>query len=267
MRLPHRGTGRARRIPLLALALAVAAVVGVTAVALGSPAPSQPTPPEAGAAQLAVFSQAATPADALPSLFANQLQAWDGWASPELASARMVSASDGQSAYVVPTATGGICVINTNEAFCNPADHSAGASAVDLCSPTLPLGQMEVEWLLPDNSTNVHLAMSDGTEVQFPSGDNVYVTRLPLSATSPVPSSVDWTSGGQASQVSLPIPADAQTAQCEHVAPATAASAQEHRRSLPKPELAIDHHSLRMSGRHSQSSTLTPNAPSLLNTR
>lgn len=255
MRRPHLGFGRARRVPVLAVAIAAAAVVGVTAVALGSTSPAQPTPPTAGAAQLAVFSRASTAGDALPTSFANQLQAWDGSASPELANARHVTASNGESAYVVPTATGGICVINTNEAFCSPADHSAGASVVDLCSPTLPLGQMEVEWLMPDNSTDVHLTMSDGSEIQFPSGDNVYITQLPLNSTSPLPSSVDWSSGGQSSQVSMPVPADARTAGCDHPSP-TASAARAHRRRRAKVQFMVDHHLHRMGNRPRRASSL-----------
>lgn len=255
MKLPHPGFRRARRVPVLTVAFAAAAVVGVTAVALGSTSPAQPTPPTGGAAQLAVLSTPSTAADALPTSFANQLQAWDSSASPEVANSRRVTASDGQSAYVVPTATGGICVINTNEAFCSPAEHSAGASVVDLCSPSLPSGQMQVEWLLPDNSTNVHLTMSDGSEIGFPSGDNVYITQLPLNSTSPLPSQVDWTSAGQSSEVSMPVPGDARTAGCEHPSP-DASAAGTHSRRAAKVQFMVDHHTLRMGRRPRRVSTL-----------
>jgi hypothetical protein len=260
MRGPLRRIRPAERIPLVALGVAAAVVIGVSAVAFGSSAPPQPTPPEAGGAQLAVFSRPATPTDSLPSLFANQLQAWDSSASPELAQSRRVTASDGQSAYVVPTASGGICVVNANESFCSPADHSAGASAVDLCSPSLPLGQMEVEWLLPDAASNVYLTMSDGSQVNFPFGNNVYITRLPLNATSPVPSAVVWTAGGQVSQVSMPVPANAQTEQCEHPSPTAAASTRERRRSSPKVQFKVEHHLVRLSG-SGRPATPKPTAP------
>jgi hypothetical protein len=69
----------------------------------------------------------------------------------------------------VPTREG-VCVINTNEELCTPAASLPGATTLDLCSPTLPTGKLEIEWLLPDRVTHVTPGMSNGTKVNFVSG-------------------------------------------------------------------------------------------------
>jgi hypothetical protein len=246
----RRDTRSRQRMSGLAVTGAAAIVIGITAVASGSTTQPQPTPPSAGAgaAQLAVLARPASPADTLPAAFGAQLQAWDGSVSPQLASSRHVIASDGQSSYLVPTSDGSVCVINTNENFCSPAARSAGASAVDLCSPSLPLGEMEIEWLLPDHATNVHLSMSDGSSVSFPPGNNVYITRLPLTPSSPVPSSVDWWSGGQANHVATPLPPDARTATCEHPTTPAASSARLRRKQHRRAWTVTDRHPKHLPG-------------------
>jgi hypothetical protein len=72
------------------------------------------------------------------------LQSGHRQARPDVAGARKVAASDGQAAYLVP-ANGGACVINANAALCAQAADLPGTDGVDLCSPTLPKGQIEME--------------------------------------------------------------------------------------------------------------------------
>lgn len=168
------------------------------------------------ASQLSVFNAPATSADALPSNFSGALQAQDSGVQPNVANARKVIASDGQASYLVPSAQA-ICAVNTNEAFCTPTALLPGAAVVDLCSPTLPIGQLELEWLLPDGATNVALGMSDGTTSSFASGANVYIARLPFNGQSPIPKTIEWNdSNGQHHSVETPIPSGAQGQTCMH---------------------------------------------------
>lgn len=199
------------------LAALVLVVVGGTGTALALS--SQSAAPEAapGGSQPRVFDRPQTSADVVPAAFGQQLQSEYASIGPAVANARRVTANDGQTAYLMPAQGGGVCFINTNESLCASSDHSAGAAAVDLCSPTLPLGQLEIEWLLPDGATNVALGMSNGTSTGFASGFNIYIARLPLNTQSPVPSTINWDSpGGQRSSVKAPIPSDAQTQSCMH---------------------------------------------------
>lgn len=159
------------------------------------------------AAELSVFSRPANGTDALPPAESAALAQEFSSESPDASNARTVTASNGLAVHLVP-ATTGLCVINTNEQFCTPtAQHLPGAAAVDLCSPTLPAGQLELEWLLPDGATNVRLGMSDQTAQAFGSGYNVYIVRLPFSTSSATPTTIQWQDrAGQAHSVPTPIP-------------------------------------------------------------
>lgn len=207
------------RALVLALVVAVAGAAGV-ATALASNDHVQSRAATAGvnpsvSAQLSVFNRTPTAADSLPVTFSGQLQGQAG-SSPDFGDARRVIADDGQAAYLVP-AQGGVCVTNANEAFCSSAAALGGAAAVDLCSPDLPLGRLELEWLLPDGASNVALGMSDGSTKPFDPGYNVYIARLPLTTTSPVPTTIQWTdAAGQRQSVSTPIPAGVQGQACMH---------------------------------------------------
>jgi hypothetical protein len=111
----------------------------------------------------------------------------------------------------------GACVVNVNEQFCAPTASLAGSMVADICSPTLPAGQLEVEWLLPDDATNVALLMSDETTRSYPAGDNVYITRLPLNPQSPIPTAIQWTDpAGQHHTIPSVVPVGAQNANCAH---------------------------------------------------
>ena len=132
-------------------------------------------------------------------------------ARPNVADSRRVKASDGQVAYLVP-ANRGACVINANEAFCSQAASLPGADALDLCSPTLPKGRIEIEWLLPDRATKVALGMTDGTARSFAPGFNVYITRLPINR--PLPKTIQWDAGGLHHAVSAGVPSGVQSLGC-----------------------------------------------------
>lgn len=165
------------------------------------------------ASQLSVFSRPQTSADALPAAFRGELQQAYAGEQPAVGDARRVKASDGQTTYLVPT-KGGACVINTNESLCSPAATLPGAATVDLCSPTLPQGQLEIEWLLPDGATHVALSNANGTATRFAPSYNVYIARLPLSG--PQPQTIEWDAEGQHHSASAGVPSDAQSQTCAH---------------------------------------------------
>jgi hypothetical protein len=177
------------------------------------PASPSPTIDPAVAAQLSVFKRAHTTADALPAAFAAALRQSFAGERPDVADARRVRASDGQAAYLVPS-SGGVCVINANEAFCTPAASLPGAQVADLCSPTLPKGQLEIEWLLPDGTSNVAVGMANGTTTRFAPGLNVYIARFPIKG--PVPRTVEWNAGQHHHSSSTPVPSDVHSQKCAH---------------------------------------------------
>lgn len=164
------------------------------------------------ASQLSVFRRPQTSTDALPAAFRAALKLHNS-EQPAVGGARQVKASDGQAAFLVPTKAGA-CVINTNESLCSPAAMLPGAVTVDLCSPTLPQGQLEIEWLLPDHATHVALSMANGTATRFASGYNVYITRLPISG--PQPQTITWDAQGQHHSVNAGVPSDAPSQACAH---------------------------------------------------
>jgi hypothetical protein len=99
----------------------------------------------------------------------------------------------------------------------HPSGSLPDATTLDLCSPTLPTGKLEIEWLLPDRVTHVTLGMSNGTKVNFVPGFNVYIARLPLNPRTPVPRTIDWTDAhGQPHSVTTSIPPGAQHQTCAH---------------------------------------------------
>ncbi len=166
------------------------------------------------AAELSVFRRAQTRADALPTAYRAELRQAYASVRPDVANARRVKASDGQAAYLVP-ANGGACVINVNEAFCSQAASLPGADAVDLCSPRLPKGQIEIEWLLPDRATKVALGMTSGATRRFATSFNVYIARLPVNR--PLPKTIEWDDArGAHHSVSAGVPGDAQHQGCIH---------------------------------------------------
>jgi hypothetical protein len=176
-------------------------------------ASSSPTIDPAVAAQLSVFRRARMSADTLPSAFRAELPSVFGGARPDAADARRVTASDRQNAYLMPT-SGGVCVINANEAFCSSATTLPGASVADLCSPTLPEGQLEIEWLLPDRARNVTVGLANGTARNFAADLNVYIARFPISG--PVPKTIAWDLRGHHYTESTSVPRDVQGEKCAH---------------------------------------------------
>ncbi len=193
--------------------------------------PTQPPSPRVAPAiraQLKVFDRPRVGLDRLPSSFLSQLKATDSRLGLSLGNSREVVANDGQTAYIIPATHGlvprpgvraqpGVCVINTNETFCTAATTLPGAASADLCSPTLPAGQLELEWLLPDRSTHVALGMSNGTRIHYRSGYNIYIARLPLNRARPLPISIQWNDQfGHHHRATTPIPPNAQRQGCAH---------------------------------------------------
>lgn len=218
-------SARHRRPQVMVVSLACFVILGGagTAVAVSSSGarnadPGQQNVPASSgvdpavAAQLSVFRHAPSSGDALPAGFRAVLQQGYGYAGPNIADARHVKASSGQTAYLVP-ANGGMCVVNTNEALCAPDASLPGADSVDLCSPTLPKGEIEMEWLVPDGATNVSVRMTDHSSSSFANGFNVYIARFP---TRKVPNAIEWDSGGQHHSVGAGLPSDASSESCLH---------------------------------------------------
>ena len=180
------------------------------------------------ATQLSVFLRAPGSADTLPSAFSAQLLSVNASVRPNVRDSREVPTSDGQTAYLVPARRGlvpavgqppqpGVCVIDMNGSSCVSAGTLAGTASVDLCSPTLPLGHLQLQWLLPDGATDVALGMSNGSTRRFVAGFNVYLATLPLNRSSPIPQTINWTdSAGEPHSVATPIPPGAQDQRCAH---------------------------------------------------
>lgn len=227
----HRSLQRSARrtVPLVA-ALLLAVCGAGTAVALSSKSAgpgsslAATTDPSVGL-QLGVFDRAQTSSDVLPARFAAELQGDFASVKPDVADSREVTADNGQPAYLVP-APDGACAINTSTSFCFSAGELSGADQVgavevDLCSPALPVGQLQVEWVLPDGATNVEVGMTNGTPTAFRSGYNVYIARLPFSASSPLPTTLEWDLGGQHHSGGIPLPPDVRSETCAQHANST----------------------------------------------
>jgi hypothetical protein len=180
------------------------------------------------ATQLAVFLRAPGSADTLPSALTAQLLSVDASVRPNVRESREVPTSNGQTAYLVPARRGlvpaagqspqpGVCAIDMNGSSCVSAGTLAGTASVDLCSPTLPLGHLQLQWLLPDGATNVAVGMSNGTTRAFVAGFNVYIATLPLNRSSPIPQTINWTdSAGEPHSKATPIALGAQDQRCAH---------------------------------------------------
>jgi hypothetical protein len=207
--------GAAAMAVSVALAVAVAAIL---VVGHGQTSPQSESRPTAGktspqappshargvkidpvlASQFSVLSAAPRAADALPAGYRAELDN-HRTLSPEPGGARRVTASDGQTAYLVP-AKDGACALTSSASTCAPAALLPGAYSMDLCSPTLPVGQIELQWLLPDGATNVTVRLPDGVLALFASRYNVYLTHI---KTSTIPNSINWVQKDQHHSVSL----------------------------------------------------------------
>lgn len=218
--------GRRGRLGIALLATGGFAAVAGTAVAMDAsagtsapdpalrPAPISATVNPVVASQFSALRRAPTSSDVMPTGFQRALQGQFPQVGSNVAQARRVRASDGQAAYLVP-ANGSACVINTNEAFCAPpAIVSGGAAlALDLCSPSLPKGQIEMEWLLPDGADNVAVRLANGARNVLPSGVNVYITRFAINGS--LPKTIEWNASGQHAAVTG-IPSDVKSMKCAH---------------------------------------------------
>ncbi len=215
---------RFRHGPRLTIAATIVAAVlaaGGTAVAtnLMSSDPSlNPVPVTANAQSagswIAAFRQPSGGQHMTAGMRANLTNGYANY-GPNVDQARHVQASNGDDAYLTP-GTESLCVASANEAFCasQSAVRSGHAVAVDLCSPNLPAGQIEVEWLLPDGVSDVSLGMADGSRMNIPTRSNVYIARVPASG--PIPTSIEWDADGTHHAAPTGVPADANTPDCVH---------------------------------------------------
>jgi hypothetical protein len=220
-----------------ALGVGVLAAAG-TAVALdaASSDPSLYRAPVTASAQSAsadspAFRRAASANDTPPANIKSNLQYSFGQFGPNVDQARRTTASNGDAAYLVP-ATGGLCAASANDTLCGTQAQIASGSAVtvDLCSPGLPKGQIEVQWLLPEAASGVSLGMTDGSHFSVRSS-SLYIERFVAGGN--LPKSIEWDLNGKHYVVSSDVPPDAQTSDCVHPGDLPPPS------SLPKPPGSI----------------------------
>jgi len=189
---PRKPLALARLSNAVALAASVAVVIAVVAIVVvghgqttpkSRPQPTTETVPQVPSSHASVkidpavaseFSVLRSPAkadDALPAAFEGALSNYRRF-GPEPGGARRVTASNGETAYLVP-AKQGACVVTSFAAAILP-----GAYSMDLCSPTLPPGQIELQWLIPDGATNVTIRTANGVAATLASGYNVYIANI-----------------------------------------------------------------------------------------
>jgi hypothetical protein len=132
-----------------------------------------------------------------------------------VALSRRVAASNGAAAYLVP-ARGGVCATTTNEVLCNSsAGIDAGqAIAIDMCSSELPIGQIGLEWLVPDGATSVRVSRRDGSFVIPEASHNVFMETFPIKGR--LPNSLQWNVAGYHISSPITLPRDLATMRCIH---------------------------------------------------
>lgn len=210
----------------------VALVVAGLAVALLAhgrrPNPPQSTGVRALETQFSVLGSGKPPSAATQAMLAQTLSANQRY-HPLPALARHVQSSNHTRAYLVP-ATHGLCVASASpiRSFCAPTGNIAGAAVADLCSPTLPAGNLQMAWLLPDRSTDITVQTTTGTLIRFPTAYNVYIANFATSNS--IPESIRWTDpAGHTHSQPAPVPPNAAGQRCAHPQPGHATP------SLPRP--------------------------------
>jgi hypothetical protein len=165
---------------------------------------------------LGVFRRAATSED-IPSasiIKAAGLVPTHFGANPALSRLAFITAQ-GASVYLTPD-VGGACLFestNSNALCATVAQIQEGqASAADICSPSLPTGEVEIAGIVPDAVTNATVTLSNGTSEPLPIENNAYVIRAQQS--SPLPTKVEWTSASGEQADAAALPPDAATTTC-----------------------------------------------------
>jgi hypothetical protein len=178
--------------------------------------------PPSVAREFHVFTSPARASDRVSAAAIQGLDRAFAFAGANASLARTVTASDGELARLLPAAQGLCAVVGGGEvAFCRPAAQPAIGPAVDLCSPSLPAGEVELAWLLPDGARSVSVMMSDGRNLALAPAHNVYVQRFSLSEALPV--RVSWVSAQGTRSFSTRLPPDAGSTDCVHPQDWTAA--------------------------------------------
>jgi hypothetical protein len=163
------------------------------------------------AVEFSVLTSPPKPGDALPAADKAALSPYRAQ-SPDVSGSRRVTASNGQAAYLLPSKLGA-CAVSAFAPICAPASSLPAAFSLDLCSPTLPVGRIEMQWLLPDGATNVTVRMANGTLLSFASGYNVYIATIRNTGWGP--RSINWDQHGQHQSV-IVGPLAGRSGRCEH---------------------------------------------------
>jgi hypothetical protein len=168
------------------------------------------------ASEMSVFSRSQTAADLMPTGLARWMASILPQFAPATPASRSVTASDGETVYLTP-GTDAICTggTGTADSFCAPmaALPTGQAISLDLCSPSLPTDEIQMEWMLPDTATNVAVRLSNGQDVKLPAS-NVYIKQFPISGA--LPSTIVWKASGSQHSADAGIPSDVKQQQCVH---------------------------------------------------
>lgn len=218
------------RLAAIALATLAAGTAGAVTAALAAgggstaPDPGLSAAPMVSSVDVAVgndFGAFNRPAGLDDSLSGQEQQYVDhafAYAGANGSIARKTASPNGETFHLV-AAGNGVCVVSSggSDSFCAPegAVTSGQAATLDLCSATLPQGQIQLEWLTPDGASNVHVHMSDGTTLKLPENYNVYVQRFSISG--PLPTTIGWDApSGQSVNFGSHVPGDVGTMNCVH---------------------------------------------------
>lgn len=194
----------------------------MAAISIGASPPNPalaPAGPSAGAvdpqvaASFGVFRRTRQKTDVAPAALEHSLQGELPQFGANFTLSRRATTSNGEAAYLVPS-NSGVCVFAPQEGGCVSAATAAGGGIFgsDLCSPTLPAGQIELAWLLPDDATGVRAHLADGSHLNMPTG-NVYVQRFSIQNP---PKTIEWTARGANRSLNAGVPSDVGTMKCVH---------------------------------------------------
>jgi hypothetical protein len=173
---------------------------------------SEPTDPRL-ATMFSVLGRKRSKTDRLPAAYREELARVARGLGLDPDRARKLHASNGQPAYLVPARVGA-CIISAIGPVCARTTRLPGAFALDLCSPDLPQGRVELQWVLPDDARDISVRLNRDTPVVFPAGYNVYITALPTAGS--VPRFIQWEQGGRRRSAGvLPTGGD-RSLRCEH---------------------------------------------------
>jgi hypothetical protein len=208
---------------LAVVVLGAAGAIAATVIGSNDTDPSLQRAPRVAAvdsalaADLPVLARASRADDALPLALASAVDHFVPQYGAQPSLARHAGVRHGDDIYLVP-AQDGVCFVQSDdgELFCSTEQdvHAGRALALDLCSPNLPSGQIEVAGIVPGGAVSVQARMDDGTTQAIDASEGVYSARFPVNAS--LPSTVEWDAADGHHSVPLQVPKDTSTTTCVH---------------------------------------------------